>query len=146
MTGLGAPHWSPEAKGAIFGLTMNSTSNEICLAALEAVAFQTRELVSAMKADGGKLSSLKIDGGMSKNNFFSQILANTLDIRICRPTNIETTALGAAYLAALGSGYATQEEIVNFWKMEKEFEPQENLDKKFGIWQKYLESLIKQKI
>ena len=146
MTGLGAPHWSPEAKGAIFGLTMNSTSNEICLAALEAVAFQTRELVNAMKADGGKLSSLKIDGGMSKNNFFSQILANTLDIKICRPTNIETTAIGAAYLAALGSGYATQEEIVNFWKMDREFEPQENLDKKFGIWQKYLESLIEQKI
>ncbi|MFL2753342.1 MAG: glycerol kinase GlpK [Gammaproteobacteria bacterium] len=146
MTGLGAPHWSPEAKGAIFGLTMNSTSNEISLAALEAVAFQTRELVNAMKADGGKLSSLKIDGGMSKNNFFSQILANTLDIKICRPTNIETTAIGAAYLAALGSGYATQEEIVNFWKMDREFEPQENLDKKFGIWQKYLESLIEQKI
>ena len=146
MTGLGAPHWSPEAKGAIFGLTMNSTSNEISLAALEAVAFQTRELVNAMKDDGGKLSSLKIDGGMSKNNFFSQILANTLDIKICRPTNIETTAIGAAYLAALGSGYATQEEIVNFWKMDREFEPQENLDKKFGIWQKYLESLIEQKI
>ena len=146
MTGLGAPHWSPEAKGASFGLTMNSTSNEISLAALEAVAFQTRELVNAMKADGGKLSSLKIDGGMSKNNFFSQILANTLDIKICRPTNIETTAIGAAYLAALGSGYATQEEIVNFWKMDREFEPQENLDKKFGIWQKYLESLIEQKI
>lgn len=146
MTGLGAPHWSPDAKGAIFGLTMNSTSNEICLAALEAVAFQTRQLVNSMRADGGKLSSLKIDGGMSKNNFFCQILANALDTRICRPTNTETTALGAAYLAALGSGYATQEEIGNFWKMDKDFEPQENLDKKFGIWQKYLESLIKQKI
>ena len=144
MTGLGAPHWVSDAKGAIFGLTMGSGQNEISLAALEAVAFQSKELINAMEADGGKITSLKIDGGMSKNNYFAQILANTIKKDICRPKNIETTALGAAYLAALGSGFATKSEITNFWQSDKDFKPKESLDKKFAEWQELLRRLIEQ--
>ena len=144
MTGLGAPHWVPEAKGAIFGLTIGSGPNEISLAALEAVAFQTKELINAMKADGGKITSLKVDGGMSKNNYFAQILANTIKIDVCRPKNIETTALGAAYLAALGAGFATKSEITNFWQSDRDFKPNESLDQKFLEWQGLLRGLIEQ--
>ena len=144
MTGLGAPHWVSDAKGAIFGLTMGSGQNEISLAALEAVAFQSKELINAMEADGGKITSLKVDGGMSKNNYFAQILANTIKKDICRPKNIETTALGAAYLAALGSGFATKSEITNFWQSDKDFKPKESLDKKFAEWQELLRRLIEQ--
>ena len=144
MTGLGAPHWMPEAKGAILGLTIGSGPNEISLAALEAVAFQTKELINAMKADGGKIKSLRVDGGMSKNNYFAQILANTIKIDVCRPKNIETTALGAAYLAALGSGFATKSEITNFRQSDRDFKPNENLDEKFLEWQGLLRGLIEQ--
>ena len=144
MTGLGAPHWMPEAKGAILGLTIGSGPNEISLAALEAVAFQTKELINAMKADGGKITSLRVDGGMSKNNYFAQILANTIKIDVCRPKNIETTALGAAYLAALGSGFATKSEITNFRQSDRDFKPNENLDEKFLEWQGFLRGLIEQ--
>ena len=94
FTGLGAPHWVPDAKGAIFGLTLNSGIEELTLATLESIAFQTRELLEAMKADGGEISSIKVDGGMSNNSFFSQLLADTLKTEIYRPEDIETTALG----------------------------------------------------
>jgi glycerol kinase len=97
-----------------------------------------------MEADGGKITSLKVDGGMSKNNYFAQILANTIKKDICRPKNIETTALGAAYLAALGSGFATKSEITNFWQSDKDFKPKESLDKKFAEWQELLRRLIEQ--
>ena len=110
FTGLGAPHWKPDAKGAIFGLTLNSGINEIALATLEAIAFQTKELLEAMESDGAKISSIKIDGGMSNNSFFSQLLADTLKKEIYKPQDIETTALGAAYLAAIGSGFAKKED------------------------------------
>ena len=105
FTGLGAPHWKPDAKGAIFGLTLNSGINEIALATLEAIAFQTKELLEAMESDGAKISSIKIDGGMSNNSFFSQLLADTLKKEIYKPQDIETTALGAAYLAAIAVSY-----------------------------------------
>ena len=81
FTGLGAPHWIPDAKGAIFGLTLNSGIEELTLATLESIAFQTRELLEAMESDGGKISSIKVDGGMSNNSFFSQLLADTLKNR-----------------------------------------------------------------
>ena len=142
FTGLGAPHWKPEAKGAIFGLTLNSGINEISLATLESVAFQTKELLNAMQADGAKVNSIKIDGGMSNNAFFSQLLANTLKTEIYKPKDIETTALGATYLAAIGSGFAKQDDLKDFWNMDKKFLPENNLDQKFATWQKYLKKLI----
>ena len=142
FTGLGAPHWIPDAKGAIFGLTLNSGIEELTLATLESIAFQTRELLDAMQSDGGKISSIKVDGGMSNNSFFSQLLADTLKTEIYRPKDIETTALGAAYLAAIGSGFAKKEDLKEFWKIDKKFLPKNDLDHKFKTWQKYLKKLI----
>ena len=142
FTGLGAPHWIPDAKGAIFGLTLNSGIEELTLATLESIAFQTRELLDAMQSDGGKISSIKVDGGMSNNSFFSQLLADTLKTEIYRPKDIETTALGAAYLAAIGSGFAKKEDLKDFWKIDKKFLPKNDLDRKFETWQEYLKKLI----
>ena len=142
FTGLGAPHWIPDAKGAIFGLTLNSGIEELTLATLESIAFQTRELLDAMESDGGKISSIKVDGGMSNNSFFSQLLADTLKTEIYRPKDIETTALGATYLAAIGSGFAKKEDLKDFWKIDKKFLPKNDLDRKFETWQKYLKKLI----
>ena len=142
FTGLGAPHWIPDAKGAIFGLTLNSGIEELTLATLESIAFQTRELLDAMESDGGKISSIKVDGGMSNNSFFSQLLADTLKTEIYRPKDIETTALGATYLAAIGSGFAKKEDLKDFWKIDKKFFPKNDLDRKFETWQKYLKKLI----
>ena len=142
FTGLGAPHWIPDAKGAIFGLTLNSGIEELTLATLESIAFQTRELLDAMQSDGGKISSIKVDGGMSNNSFFSQLLADTLKTEIYRPKDIETTALGAAYLAAIGSGFAKKEDLKEFWKIDKKFLPKNDLDSKFETWQEYLKKLI----
>ena len=144
FTGLGAPHWVPDAKGAIFGLTLNSGIEELTLATLESIAFQTRELLEAMKADGGEISSIKVDGGMSNNSFFSQLLADTLKTEIYRPEDIETTALGATYLAAIGSGFAKKEDLKDFWKVDEKFLPKNDLDSKFKAWQKYLKKLIEQ--
>ena len=142
FTGLGAPHWKPDAKGAIFGLTINSGINEIALATLEAIAFQTKELLEAMESDGAKISSIKIDGGMSNNSFFSQLLADTLKKEIYKPQDIETTALGAAYLAAIGSGFAKKEDLLDFWEIDKKYVPKKDLDSKFQNWQSYLKKLI----
>ena len=142
FTGLGAPHWIPDAKGAIFGLTLNSGIEELTLATLESIAFQTRELLDAMQSDGGKISSIKVDGGMSNNSFFSQLLADTLKTEIYRPKDIETTALGAAYLAAIGSGFAKKEDLKEFWKIDKKFLPKNDLDRKFETWQEYLKKLF----
>ena len=142
FTGLGAPHWKPDAKGAIFGLTLNSGINEIALATTEAIAFQTKELLEAMESDGAKISSIKIDGGMSNNSFFSQLLADTLKKEIYKPQDIETTALGAAYLAAIGSGFAKKEDLLDFWEIDKKYAPKKDLDSKFQNWQSYLKKLI----
>ena len=142
FTGLGAPHWKPDAKGAIFGLTLNSNINEIALATLEAIAFQTKELLEAMESDGGKINAIKIDGGMSNNSFFSQLLADSLKKEIYKPQDIETTALGAAYLAAIGSGFAKKEDLTDFWEIDKKYIPKKDLDFKFQNWQSYLKKLI----
>ena len=104
FTGLGAPHWDPDARGAILGLTLGAGRAHIVRAALEAVANQTFELQRAFAADGITWSSLRIDGGMSANGFLAQDLADLLALEVERPVNIETTALGAAMLAGVGAG------------------------------------------
>jgi len=103
FTGLGAPYWDAEARGAIFGLTRQSGQAELVRAALESVAYQTHDLVHALKADGARLSHLRIDGGMSQNNWLAQFIADMCDTVLERPANIETTAFGAAGLAAIQS-------------------------------------------
>ena len=105
FVGLGAPHWCAEARGMIVGLTFDSGAAHIARAALESVAFQTADLVSAMEGDGAsRLATLRVDGGMAANDWFCQFLANILNIAVERPANFETTVLGAAMLAAHGSG------------------------------------------
>ena len=104
LTGLGAPYWDPDARGAIFGLTRDTGKEDITRATLEAIAYQSRDLLEAMNKDNAAFHKLMIDGGMVVNNWFSQKLSNTLGIEVIRPKIIETTSLGAAFLAGLQAG------------------------------------------
>jgi len=125
FTGLGAPHWDPYARGAILGITRDTTAAHISRAALEGVAYQVADLLDAMAADTGKrLKELRVDGGASHSAFLMQFQADLLQIPVVRPAVTETTALGAAYLAGLAVGYwKNLDGIAKQWKVEKTFEP-----------------------
>jgi len=127
LTGLGAPYWDADARGAIFGLTRDTGIPEITKAVLESVVFQTKDLLEAMRNDNASFNSLKIDGGMVANNWFSQELSNVLQVKVSRPEVIETTSLGAAYLAGLHAGvFDTLSSLKENWSVDKEFEPQKS--------------------
>ena len=130
FTGLGAPYWDPDCRGAIFGLTRNSGPAELARAALESVAFQTRDLVEAMRADwpalaGGAADTvLRVDGGMTANDWVLQGIADTLGAPVDRPKVLETTALGAAWLAGMRAGlYPGPDEFAASWALDRRFEP-----------------------
>ncbi|MBB4658060.1 glycerol kinase GlpK [Parvularcula dongshanensis] len=124
FTGLGAPHWDAEARGAIFGLTRDTGPAELARAALDAVAHQTDDLVAAMRADGGVIESLRIDGGMVANDWFCQDLSDVTGLPTERPVMTETTAMGAAMLAGVQAGlFASLDEAASLWRAEKRFEP-----------------------
>jgi glycerol kinase len=125
FVGLGSPHWDPNARGMITGLTLATGRAEIVRAALEGIAYQTRELVEAMEADSGeKLKELRVDGGAAANDFLMQFQADILGRPIVRPSDTETTALGAAYLAGLATGFfKSLGEVEQFWRAERLFEP-----------------------
>jgi len=124
FTGLGAPYWDPDARGAIVGLTRASSRAEIARAGLDSVVYQTRDLLDAMAADGIGPAQLKVDGGMAQNGFFLQRLADVLDVPILRPKMAESTAFGAACLAGLGQGvYSSLEEIARLWEGDVRCEP-----------------------
>ncbi|PLX88973.1 MAG: glycerol kinase [Desulfuromonas sp.] len=125
FTGLGAPYWDPDARGAIFGLMRDTGIPEIARAALEAVAYQTHDLMTAMQRDTGSVyTTLRIDGGMAANSWFLQFLANILNLPVERPVVTETTALGAAYLAGMQLGlYRTFEDIPAHWQRDALFQP-----------------------
>jgi glycerol kinase len=124
FVGLGAPHWDSNARGAILGLQRGSTIAHIARAALEGTAFQTAELLEAMAKDGVAPQRLRVDGGMSRNDWFLQFMAGVLGIEVVRPKNVETTVLGAAILAAVGAGeFASLEEAASIWKLDRKFEP-----------------------
>ena len=125
FAGLGAPHWDPEARGALFGLTRDSGVAHFARAALESVAYQTRDLMVAMAADAGAPpDSLRVDGGMTANDWLMQFLADVLDLPVERPTVTETTALGAARLAGLGAGlYPSPRALSGRWRLDRRFEP-----------------------
>jgi glycerol kinase len=125
FTGLGAPHWDPYARGAILGITRDTSAAHISRAALEGVAYQVADLIDAMAADTGKrLKELRVDGGASHSAFLMQFQADLLQIPVVRPAVTETTALGAAYLAGLAVGYwKSLDGIAKQWKVEKTFEP-----------------------
>ncbi|KIT16542.1 glycerol kinase GlpK [Jannaschia aquimarina] len=126
FTGLGAPHWDPDARGAIFGLTRNSGPAEFARAALESVGYQTRDLVDAMAADVGGLGDtvLRVDGGMSASDWAMQFLSDILGAPVDRPKVLETTALGAAWLAGMRAGVLPgMDEFAATWAVEREFQP-----------------------
>ena len=125
FTGLGAPHWNGAARGLICGMTRDTGRAHLVRAALESIAYQTRELIDAMEADAGApLKELRVDGGASANNFLMQFQADILGRRLVRPADIETTALGAAYLAGLATGFWSGfEELQSFWRADRVFEP-----------------------
>jgi len=125
FTGLGAPYWEPSARGAILGLTRDMGKCEIVRAALDAVCYETRDLLEAMRRDMGKsLKALKVDGGMVANDWFCQRLADLTGLKVERPRVTETTALGAAYLAGLGAGlFRSEKDIAARWVLDRRFVP-----------------------
>ena len=124
FTGLGAPYWDPDARGAILGLTRDSGIDTIVTATLQAVAYQTEDLARAMADDGIAPSVIRVDGGMVANDWFLEFLADTLQIAVERPTNVESTVTGAAYLAGLASGViGSLDEIAALWRRDRRFEP-----------------------
>lgn len=144
FTGLGAPHWDMYARGAIFGLTRGVNRNHIIRAALESIAYQSRDLIDAMEEDSGcKLTSLKVDGGASRNNLLMQFQADITGAEVVRPIITETTALGAAYLAGLAVGFwKSKEEIATKWSVSQSYTPNLDEDKKEKLyrgWKKAVE-------
>jgi glycerol kinase len=124
FTGLGAPHWDPEARGAIFGITRDTGPAELVRATLESVCYQTFDLLEAKRRDGLTPTRLRVDGGMVQNNWLCQFLADVLAIVVERPRQTETTALGAAYLAGLQVGiFDSLADITAHWQADKEFDP-----------------------
>jgi glycerol kinase len=125
FVGLGAPHWEPGARGLICGLTLDATGAHLARAALESVAYQTLDLTAAMSRDGASTAAtIRVDGGMASNNWFCQFLADVLDARVERPTELETTALGAAFLAGLATGvWADLKAVAATWAMGAAFVP-----------------------
>jgi glycerol kinase len=124
FTGLGAPYWAVNARGVLSGLTRDTGPKEIVRATVESVAYQTHDLFEAMKNDGLRPRIIKVDGGMVKNNWFSQFLADVVDIKVLRPKVDETTALGAAFMAGLQIGvYKSLKDISKNWQVDRTFHP-----------------------
>lgn len=141
FTGLGAPHWDQYARGVIVGLTRGVNKNHIIRAALESIAYQVHDVVKAMEADSGiSLTALKVDGGASANDFLMEAQADILNVTVERPECVETTAMGAAYLAGLAVGYyESTEEIEKNWSMDTSFSPKmerKKAEKKLKGWKK----------
>jgi glycerol kinase len=144
FVGLGAPYWDQYARGTIVGLTRGAGRAHVVRATLEAIAYETRDVVEAMKADSGlDLPALRVDGGAVTNDFLMQFQADILGVPVQRPQVTETTALGAAYLAGLAIGFwQSQDEIEQKWAVEKTFEPKMSADGRDSLyagWQKAVE-------
>lgn len=124
LTGLGAPHWDPHARGTIIGITRGTTRAHIVRATLEAIAFEVRDVLDTMSGAGAGLSSLRVDGGASANNLLCQIQADQVGVPVERPKTVETTALGAAFLAGLGAGvWGSTDDLRETWQLDRRFEP-----------------------
>jgi glycerol kinase len=125
LTGLGAPHWDPTARGTLLGITRGTTRAHLARATLDAIAFEVRDVVDAMTSEAGvALPSLQVDGGASANNLLCQLQADQLGVPVQRPEVLETTALGAAFLAGLGTGvWSSTDELGATWRLERRFEP-----------------------
>ena len=135
FTGLGAPHWDQYARGTIVGLTRGCNKYHIIRATLDSLAYQVNDVLSAMEADAGiKLAALKVDGGASANNFLMQEQADISNAPVNRPVCVETTAMGAAYLAGLAVGYwASKEDVIKNWAIDRSFEPEISEEKRASM-------------
>ena len=133
---MGAPYWDPGARGAIIGLTRGVGRAHLARAALEAIAYQTRDVVDAMIADGGlPIRELRIDGGAAANNFLAQFQSDILGAPVQRPVNLEATAMGSAYLAGLATGFwKSVEEVGQLWKADRTFSPRMNLETRVELY------------
>jgi len=143
FVGLGAPYWDPYARGTIVGLTRGTSKAHLARAALEAIAYQSKDVLEAMEADSRlQLSELRVDGGASTNELLMQFQANILGTPVVRPQVTETTALGAAYLAGVGVGMLTREQIAERWAVQKRFAPTmspEERTRLYDGWRKAVE-------
>ena len=147
LTGLGAPHWKPNTRGAIFGLTRNTSQADIIKSTLDSLSFQTLDLIESMEKDAKiKIIEIRVDGGMVNNNNFLQSLSDVTQVKIIKPENIETTSLGVAYLAGLNAGLIKNvNEIKKFWKKNKEAKPKTEkkiMQKEIMTWKKTIKNLI----
>lgn len=145
FVGLGTPYWDSEARGAIFGLTRGTEKEHLIRATLESLCYQTRDVIEAMAQDSGiEVNGLRVDGGAVKNNFLMQFQADLVNVSVERPEISETTALGAAYLAGIATGFwKNKDEVSNNWKLEKSFEPkmdEKEANKLYKGWQKAVEA------
>ncbi len=146
FTGLGAPHWDADARGALLGLTRDSDATDIVIATLEAVGYQTRDLLEAMKADDCRPAELRVDGGMAANGVFMQRLADITGLPVCRPRVTEITALGAAFLAGLQAGvYEDLQQIAQLWQQDRRFVPAMDEDQRQHYYQGWLRALARVK-
>ncbi len=146
FTGLGAPHWDPDARGAIFGITRDTGPAELVRATLESVCYQTFDLLEAKRRDGLEPTRLRVDGGMVQNDWLCKFLSDVLDIVVERPVETETTALGAAYLAGLQVGlFASTDDIAARWQAEREFDPQMDMHQRNLLLADWHEAVIKVK-
>ena len=141
FTGLGAPHWDQYARGTIVGITRGVNKYHIIRATLESIAYQVNDVLNAMKADSGiNLAALKVDGGASANNFLMQTQADIINAPVNRSCCVETTAMGAAYLAGLAVGYwSSKEEVRHNWSIDQKFYPsitEETREQKIKGWNK----------
>ena len=144
FTGLGAPYWNPNSRGVICGLTRDTSQKEIVRATLESVAYQSNDLFNAMKNDGVKPNLIKVDGGMVKNNWFSQFLSDVIDTKVIRPRVQETTALGAAFMAGLRIGiYNSLNDISKNWKIDKKFVPKIGKSKRTKLLKEWEQAIRK---
>ena len=148
FTGLGAPHWAPNARGAVFGLTRNTGPAEFARAALESVGFQTRDLLQAMQADWPQAGDavLRVDGGMTASEPAMQFLADILGAPVDRPANTETTAQGAAWLAGYRADLCpSPDEYAKAWQLDRRFEPQmtdKDRDRRYSAWQRAVQAVL----
>ncbi|MCF6314770.1 MAG: glycerol kinase GlpK [Marinosulfonomonas sp.] len=149
FTGLGAPYWNAECRGAVFGLTRGTGPAEMAKAALESVGYQTRDLLEAMRADwpgAGDDAVLRVDGGMTASDWTMQFLSDILGAQVDRPTVLETTALGVAWIAGMKAGiYPAQDEFAREWALERRFKPSMSddiRDKKYAAWKRAIKGAM----
>jgi glycerol kinase len=146
FVGLGTPYWVEEARGSFFGLTRGVSKNHIARATLEAISYQTKDVIQLMEKETGiDLKVLKVDGGASQNNFLMQFQADILNQTTRRPVISETTALGACYLAGLGIGLWKKDDLVDMWRLDKEFNPNmKDKERKalYRNWQRALRACV----